>query len=108
MILVPVEAPELSERGGFPWTLKERWVSPGWLSEEDAAYERCDEGKYVHPRAHHHGCAYGAERCQGETRDNAQGRVEDGVSCGIVEGGSDTLYEVVGGVKRYKIEEQSG
>jgi hypothetical protein len=58
--------------------------------------------------SHHHGSACGAECRPGETQDHAQGRVEDGASCGIVDGGADTLHEVAGGVERYEFEEQFG
>lgn len=101
---MPAEAPEIGERGGCPWTFKERWPAPGWLSEEDATYERGSEVNYVDYRVNHYASAYGTECCPGETRDHAQGRIKDGVSCGIVDGGSDTLHEVEGDVKRYEFE----
>lgn len=41
-------------------------------------------------------------------RDYAQGRVEEGVSWGNVDGGSEILHDVLGGIEHHDFEEQFG
>jgi hypothetical protein len=82
----------------------ERRPSPGWLSEEDTAYERRGVTKDFDDRVYYHPSAYGVESRADATWGEAQGWVEDGVSCRNVDG-SEELYEVVGDVVRWEVQE---
>ena len=54
---------------------------------------------------HHDASEKGIEYCPCAARDHAQGRVEEGVSCGKVDGGSEILHKVLGGIEHYEFEE---
>jgi hypothetical protein len=49
--------------------------------QEDTAYGGSGVINDVDDRVHYHASAYGIESRTGVTRDEAQGRVEDDVSC---------------------------
>jgi hypothetical protein len=57
-----------------------RRPSPGWLSEEDTAYERYGVIKDFSDCVVYRASAFGVESRPGATRGEAHGRVEDGVS----------------------------
>ena len=103
--LVPAEAPELRDGRGFPGMVGERGPAPRGLPEEDAAHKRRGVVQRVDGRVHHQSPAGGVEDRPGAARDRAQGRIEDGVACGDVDGGPVVLHEVVGDVKDDQLEE---
>ncbi len=105
---MPAKTPEIGDRGGCPRAVGDRRPLPGRLSKEDTSYERRDVVIYVDGRVHYHGSAYGVECRPGTARDDVQGRVEDGVSCGNVDGWPEVLHEVVGDIVHYEFEEQFG
>ena len=92
---MPARAPKIGDRGGCPWAVKDRWPLTGWLSQQDAAYERRDVVEHVDSRKHHHVSTQGIESCAHQARDHAHGRVEEGVTCRSIDGGSEVLHEVV-------------
>ena len=85
-------------------------TSPGWLSEEDTAYERRPQAAIndFDDRVYHPASAYGVESRPGATRGKGQGRVEHGVVCRNADRGLEKLYEVVRDVIFWEVRGRSG